>query len=490
MSLATIANGYVADGVKFTPRMRVVNDEQITLLQAAVFELLEGVGVQMSYQPGRDIMAGAGCRVDGNVVRIPAYVLEKAISTAPKRVVLSDRYGNLNVVLEPGRTYFGPSIDCIYYQDPVTNERTRYSSKHGEALTTLTEYLDSFTWIMTIGMADDFPPEAGDKIINRWALQNCTKPLVFCSGQKIESVKAVHEMAMIMVGGKENFNKNPNIVHYSEPISPLVYYDPAVANIIYCAENNIPLLNFPCTSSGGTGPATMAGTIVQAAAESLSGIVLQQAIAPGANFIFGGYASVLNMKTTIFSYGQPEMTTMIAALSQMAQAWGLPFFGTGGCTDAKFNDAQAAAEVALQCTTLAAVGAGLVHDCAAWIDHGTTASPGFMVLVNEILANIAAVMKGLEVSRETLALDVIAKVGNGGNFLREKHTLKNFRDYHMIDDLWDRTMMETWQANGSKQFEQRLSEKTVKLMSKPPKPVDPKIVAEFDKMQASWSKKK
>ncbi|MDR3037772.1 MAG: trimethylamine methyltransferase family protein, partial [Candidatus Adiutrix sp.] len=165
MSLATIANGYVADGVKFTPRMRVVNDEQIKLLQAAVFELLERVGVQMSYQPGRDIMAGAGCRVDGNVVRIPAYVLEKAISTAPKRVVLSDRYGNRNVVLEPGRTYFGPSIDCIYYQDPVTNERTRYSSKHGEALTTLTEYLDSFTWIMTIGMADDFPPEAGDKII-------------------------------------------------------------------------------------------------------------------------------------------------------------------------------------------------------------------------------------------------------------------------------------------------------------------------------------
>ncbi len=112
-----------------------------------------------------------------------------------------------------------------------------------------------------------------------------------------------------------------------------------------------------------------------------------------------------------------------------------------------------------------------------------------MVLVNEILANVAAVMKGLEVSEETLALDVIDKVGNGGNFLREKHTLKHFKDYHMADDLWDRTMQETWEANGSKKFEDRLREKTVKLMAIPPEPVDPKVVAEFDKMQASWSKK-
>ena len=230
--------------------------------------------------------------------------------------------------------------------------------------------------------------------------------------------------------------------------------------------------------------------IVQAAAESISGIVLQQAIAPGSNFVFGGYASVMNMKSTIFSYGQPEMTIMISALSQMAQSWGLPFFATGGCTDAKFCDAQAAAEVTLQCMNLAAVGANLVHDCASWIDHGTTASPQFMVLVNEILANVAAVMKGLEVSEETLALDVIEKVGNGGNFLREKHTLKHFKEYHMAADLWDRTMMETWQENGAKQFEQRLSEKTVKLMNIAPEPVDPKIVAEFDKMQATWSKKK
>ncbi len=485
----SIANGLMVDGLKFTPKMQMVNDDQIKLLWAAVFELLETVGVRMTYKPGLEIMASAGCRVDGDVVRIPTYVLEKAISTAPKRLVLSDRYGNRKVVLEPGRTYYGPSIDCIYYQDPVTNERPMYNSTHGAAMAALADRLDSFSWLMTIGMADDYEAAAADKVINRWAIQNCTKPLVFCCND-VDSVKAIHEMAMMMVGGRDNFNRRPNIVHYSEPISPLVYYDPAVAKMIYCAENNIPLLNFPCTSSGGTGPATMAGTIVQAAAESISGIVLQQTIAPGANFVFGGYASVMNMKSTIFSYGQPEMTVMISALSQMAQAKGLPFYATGGCTDAKFCDAQAAAESAVQTMTLAAVGANLVHDCASWIDHGTTASPAYMVMVNEILNNVACVMQGVEVSAETIALDVIEKVGHGGNYLREKHTLKNFKKYNMRTELWDRSMMETWKENGSKKFEQRLSEYTVKMMGIEPDPVDPKIVAEFDKMQATWGNKK
>ena len=483
-----ISNGLMSDKLTFTPRMKMISEEQIKILKAAVFEVLERIGVQMTYKPGRDIMAGAGCRIDGDRVRIPTYVLEKAIATAPKRLVLGNRYGKRAVVLEPGRTWYGPSIDCIFWQDPVTNERPMFNSQHGAAHAALTERLDSFTWLMTIGMADDYGQEAADKVIARWAIQNCTKPLVFCCND-VNSVKNIHEMACIMVGGKDKFNQAPNIVHYSEPISPLVYYDPAVAKMIYCAENNIPLLNFPCASSGGTAPATMAGTLVQAAAESLSGIVLQQAVNPGSSFVFGGYASVMNMKSTIFSYGQPEMSIMISAMSQLAQHLELPFYATGGCTDAKFCDAQAAAEATLQTLTMAAVGANLVHDCASWIDHGTTASPAYMVMVNDILANVAALMKGMEVSDETLALDIMEKVGVGGNYLRERHTLKNYKQYHE-SDLWDRTMMNNWVAAGSKTFEDRLREKTQKLMAIAPEPVDAKIVAEFDRMQKTWGDKK
>ena len=155
-----INNGLMVDSLKFTPRMNMVSPEQVRLLKAAVFELLERVGVQMTYKPGLDIIAGAGCRIDGSTVRIPAYVLERAISTAPKRLVLGNRYGKRSVVLEPGRTWYGPSIDCIFYQDPATDQRVMFESKHGAAHAALADRLDSFTWLMTIGMADDFGQEA------------------------------------------------------------------------------------------------------------------------------------------------------------------------------------------------------------------------------------------------------------------------------------------------------------------------------------------
>jgi trimethylamine--corrinoid protein Co-methyltransferase len=106
--------------------------------------------------------------------------------------VLANRYGKRSVVLEPGRTWYGPSIDCIFWQDPKDDQRVMFESQHGAAHAALAERLDSFTWLMTIGMADDYGQEAADKVIGRWAIQNCTKPLVFCCND-VNSVKAIHE---------------------------------------------------------------------------------------------------------------------------------------------------------------------------------------------------------------------------------------------------------------------------------------------------------
>ena len=108
------------------------------------------------------------------------------------------------------------------------------------------------------------------------------------------------------------------MVHYSEPISPLLYYDPAVDKILYCAEKGIPLINYPAPQGGSTAPATFAGEIVQGSAESLSGLVMAQLVRPGTPFIYGAFATIMDMRTTIFSYGAPEMSLMVAAMAQIA----------------------------------------------------------------------------------------------------------------------------------------------------------------------------
>ena len=476
--------GMNSDELYYKPKLRVLSDEQIEQIHMATLEVLERTGVKITHPKAVEYFDGAGARVEGDRVRIPGWMVEDAIRKAPSRLVLGKRGGERTVFLEGDKSYFGPSLDCIDYLDPAAHERIKFTSEHVKQTAALCDALESFDWCMTIGMADDVPGDVADRVVARNVLQYCEKPLVFCC-KDANSVRDIYEMALLICGGKENFEKAPLVVHYSEPISPLLYYDPAVEKIIFCAENNIPLINFPAPQAGGTSPVTFAGTIVQGSAESLSGVVLTQIVKPGAPIIYGAFATIMDMKNSIFSYGAHELSLMTAALAQMAQYYRLPFFGTAGSTDAKFCDAQAGAEVAFQCLCAATVGSGLVHDCSSWLDHGSLVSPEFMVLADDIVDTVKHFMNGIPVTEETLALDLINKVGPGGHYLTETHTLNHFKEIK-YSQLFDRTVYGTWKKLGAKKFDQRLQELTLEKMKHEPKPLAKEVVAELDRMQASW----
>ncbi|SLM30229.1 Trimethylamine:corrinoid methyltransferase [Desulfamplus magnetovallimortis] len=476
--------GMMTDELYFKPRLMVINDDQIAQIHAATLEVLERTGVKMTHKEGLEILGSAGARVNGDRVRIPGWMLEDAIRKSPSRIVLAKRTGERTVALERDKSYFGPSLDCVEYRDPETGERMPFRSDHVKVTAALCDALPSFDWCMTIGMADDVDPHIADRIIARNVMEYCEKPLVFCC-KDANSVKDIYEMALLLCGGKEKFDQAPTIVQYAEPISPLVYYDPAVDKLIYCAENNIPLINFPAPQACGSAPATFAGAIVQASAESLSGLVLHQLVNPGAPFIYGAFTTIMDMRTSIFSYGANEMSLMTGALAQMAQHYQIPFFGTAGATDAKFCDAQAGAEAAFQCLSSAAIGSGLVHDCSSWMDHGFLASPEYMVLVNDIVESVKCYMQGIPVTKETLALDIIDKVGPGGHYLQEKHTMEHFRKIK-YSKLFERMVNAKWVEGGSKRFEQRLNELTLEKMKHRPAPLSDEVIKELDRMQATW----
>jgi trimethylamine--corrinoid protein Co-methyltransferase len=469
--------GMITDELNFKPKLKVISDDQIALIHTATLEVLERTGVKITHPRALEIFDAGGARVQGDRVRLPAWLVEEAIRKAPPRLVLGTRTGKRVVFLEGDKSFFGPSLDCIDYLDPQTHERTRFVSKHVQMTAALCDALHNFQWCMTIGMADDVPANIADRVVAQ-------KPLVFCC-KDTESIKDIYAMALLLCGGKENFVRAPYVVHYSEPISPLVYYDPAVDKIIFCAERNIPLINFPAPQACGSAPATFAGTIVQAGAESLSGLVLQQLVNPGAPFIYGAFATIMDMRTTIFSYGAIEMSLMTAAMAQMAQFYRLPFFGTAGATDAKFCDAQAGAEAAYQILSAAAVGSGLVHDCSSWMDHGSMVSPEFMVLADEIVDIVRHYMEGISVTEETLAVELIDKVGPGGHYLTEVSTLSNFRKMK-YSDLFERMVYDKWKEKGARTFDQRLQEITLEKMKLRPAPLPEEIVKELDRMQAAW----
>lgn len=471
--------------LSFTPKMTVLSDEQVEQLHSATLELLERTGVQITHPRALEILRGAGARVEGKRVRFPSWLVEDAIRQAPQRVVLGNRKGERVVSLERDKVWFGPSVDCIDYLDPATGQRSRFTSDHCRVTTTVADALPNYTWVMTIGMADDVPPDIADRVIARQVLTYTEKPLVFCC-KDVNSVRDIYQMALAIAGSEERFFQAPTVVHYSEPISPLLYYDPAVEKILFCAEKGIPLINYPAPQGGSTAPATFAAEIVQGSAESLSGLVLAQLVRPGAPFIYGAFATIMDMKTTIFSYGAPEMSLMVAAMAQLAQHYRLPFFGTAGCSDAKVPDAQAAAEAAFSCLASALSGANLVHD-SGWLDHGSVASPAYIVLVNEVLHMVHQFMGGVPVSDETLALDMMDRVGPGNHYLQEDHTLKHFRDV-WYSKLFERSIYaHSLEAGGGlKDFEERLREQTLKVMEHRPAPLAPEVAREIEEMSQYW----
>lgn len=468
--------------LKFRPRLTILSPEQIKEIHWASLEVLERTGIIVSHPKALEYLDGAGCRVDGNRVRIPASLVEECLRRAPRRLTLGRRDGRREVFLQGGNSWFGPSLDCLDYLDPVRG-RQPFKLEHCAFNARVAEALPNYTWAMVVGMASDQNPKLADRLIVKTALTNCDKPLVFCCND-VDALKAVHEMAITIAGSREKFQRAPFIVHYSEPISPLTYFGPAVEKVIYCCENRIPLIILSAPQAGGTSPASLAGTVVQGNAESLSGLVLSQVIAPGTPFVYGTQTTIMDMRTTIFTYGSAEQALMIGAVAQMAQFYDLPLFSTAGATDSKYIDPQAGIEATFQCLAAAATGSSLVHDCGSWMDHGSMASPEYMVMINDILAMVNQFMKGLEVNQDSLAVEAIDQVGPGGNYLQHPSTLKRFKDVY-YSKLFDRSM--AFKPDVPK-FNERLRDLTLKYISREPAALPKEVIAELDTLEASWRK--
>ncbi|MGD8302827.1 MAG: trimethylamine methyltransferase family protein [Desulfobacterales bacterium] len=468
------------------PTLKVLSANQIEQIHLASLAVLERTGIQVTHAGALELLDGAGADVTEHRVRIPADMVAGAIQTAPSYFALGRRNGETAIMLEDNQSWHGAALDCMEYLDPFTDDRRLFTSKDCRVTATIVNALPNYSWSMTLGFAADAPADIADRVAARQALTYGEKPLIFCC-KEINSLHAIYDMAVLLAGGAERFQQAPSITALSSAISPLCYDDDTIEKIIFCAEKGIPQVLFPGLQAGATSPATFAGTIVQGSAESLGGLVIAQLVRTGAPVIYGALTTIMDMVTTIFSYGAPEMSLMTAAMAQMAQHYRLPFFGTAGCSDAKFDDdPQAVAEGTFSALSSALSGANLVHD-HGFLDHSALISPNYLVLIDEVLSMVNQYMRGIPVSDETLALDVIDRIGPRGHYLAEEHTMQHFRDV-WYSDLFDRSNYDKWREQGSVRFAERLRKKTRKLMDHPAEPLPAEIFREMELMERQWRK--
>jgi trimethylamine--corrinoid protein Co-methyltransferase len=206
---------------------------------------------------------------------------------------------------------------------------------------------------------------------------------------------------------------------------------------------------------GATAPTTSAGILVTALCESLHGLVISQAIRPGVPFVIGGVVSIMDMQYSCLAYGAPELSLQSAALAEMGRHLGMPVWSTAGCTDSKILDEQAAIESAISILFAGLSGADLVHD-VGFIEGAMTGSLQMATMSDEVISFVKRLLRGIEVTPETLASKVIHEVGPGGHFLGTDHTLRHFKREFWFPRLLDRSRWEEWQADASRSMGERV----------------------------------
>jgi trimethylamine--corrinoid protein Co-methyltransferase len=242
--------------------------------------------------------------------------------------------------------------------------------------------------------------------------------------------------------------------------------------------------------AGGTGPVTMAGAIAQANAEILSGLVIHQLQNSGAPFIFGAGMSPMDMQSMQPTYSAPEAMITQAGLCQIGRAlYHLPTWGFGGCSASKLADEQAVNEAATYIMMAGWMGTNLVHD-VGYLEFGLTYSFDLLVMCNEFIGQVRRMMEGIQVDKENLALESIKRVGPGGHFLSDDHTLDHFRE-NWQPDLTDRKTYEDWKDRGAKNMGQLAKEKIRQIIdTHQPEPLPPEVDVQIDRILATAAGRK
>ena len=397
------------------PSYRLLTEEQIKEIHRASLEVLETVGVQVCHEEGVQLLRDAGCLVgDDAVVRIPNWLVEEAIGSTPSRVTMYNREGKEAMRLEGRNIYFGLGTDLISTVDLRTGETRRSLLQDVANAARVADYCEEVDFIASFGLASDVPTNSMYVECARSMMENSVKPIFFTAAGR-EDLAVIIEMAAVVAGGREALADKPFMIHYSEPTAPLTHSRSAVQKLLLCAEKRIPICYTPGDMLGASIPVTLAGGIVQANAEALSGIVLHQLKAKGAPIISGFGAMPLDMKAGTFSYGAPELRLTNSAFADLYHYYGVPMWSTVG-SDAQCLDEQAGMEHAFGTLLSALDGANLIHD-VGYLGQGLLGNPAAIVMGDEIISYVKRFVRGFDLSRQNMALDVIRAVGPAGNYM-------------------------------------------------------------------------
>ena len=435
-------------------------------LHDTALDLLGRVGMRVHNAQALDIFENRGAAVDRttSIVKIPRSMVEDAVASAPRRVLLAGRVPEQDLLLEGNRVYMGTGGTALYALglDGVKRPSTLHDLSQ---IARLVDALENIDFIVI----PVYPNELEDKVqvdVNRFyaSLANTTKHIQG-GVYTLEGIRHVIRMGELIAGGEQALRERPCVSFIVCLISPLTMDDVFTDFVIEVARQGLPISLSGEPLSGATAPVTLAGHLAQWAAEVLGGVTLVQLVNRGAPCLPGFVGSITDLRTMDYLSGAVEQGLLNAGAAQLAHFWELPCYSTSGMSDAKILDAQAGYEGALTTMMAALSGANFIHDAAGLMEFAMVASYEKYVMDDEVIGMTKRALRGIEVNDESIAAELIARVGPGGNYLAEEHTVAHMRNEFFLPTLADREKREDWERAGAKNICERANERACEILS-------------------------
>jgi trimethylamine--corrinoid protein Co-methyltransferase len=465
------------------PFLTPLGAEDLKRIDQAGRHILKNIGIRVHDADVINMLKDTGAHADTEteIVKFNEDWLDEKLGLAPSGFVLYSRDGNNDIHLGEGKVNFANGGRVFQILDMGTRGYRPTMLRDIVHTAKLVDKLKYIQFYIVACQAHDIGPEHYH-LNDFYHALNHTSKHVMGGCDTIEGAKQMWELACIIAGSSENLREKPFVSVITNPISPLTIETKALDILRFCCKQGIPVTCAPAPISGATAPSTLAGTLAQMHAESLAGIAISQVFAPGAKVLYGAVPTVMDLRKVEFTLGSVEMALMNAAAVQLAKLCKLPIYGSGGVTEAKRPDIQAGTEKTFSSLMVAMAGADCIHLAAGMLDSGNSISYEQYVIDNEIIGMIRRLLAGVKVDEDTIGLDVIEKVGPGGNYLLEDHTVDHMMDEFYYPELSVRSIFDVWEEEGRPSMMSRAND-TVKDILKEEKDglLDIQLISEIKK---------
>jgi len=431
------------------PRIELLPNDLLERALEEAFQLLRQVGVKVQLPEARELLAMAGARVDESraVCFIPEKLVRQALETVPSEFYLYDRHGRQAIHFGGDDVYFDPGSSGVNILDAETLEHYTAQTPDLIRLIQVAEALPQYAAQSTAVVCGEVPKAIGDLYRLYLVLLHSTKPVV-TGAFSSQTTQAMIDMLAIFAGGRAALAAKPQAVFDVCPSPPLIWSEFGAQSLIDLARARLPAEIVSMPLAGAAAPVTLIGSVVQHAAECLSGITIHQLANPGAPVVWGGAPAIMDMRQGTTPMGAIETAMIDAAYSQLGKYLGLPTHAYLGASDAKVVDAQAGLESGISALIGALAGINMISG-AGMLDFLACQSPEKLVIDAEAIGMAYRLLEGIKTPTPSLALELFAGIDFKGDFLRQRVTRELFaQEQYLPSAVIDRGSIRAWQGQG------------------------------------------